>query len=140
MTPEHVIPGGRVDVRVELPGVLVFIEAKVDSDEGVGQLATYYGALETERGTRDGFLVYLTRPAHDPPDKSIPCKHMTFEDLLRLWLPVAGASDETHGYLARFLKSTALLLGRAGVGTFDDWTFGLQRAALNLVEARTENG
>jgi hypothetical protein len=140
VTPEYVFPEGRADLHISLPSILIIAELKVDASEGEAQLSRYAAALQREQGDRDGLLVYLTPPDHEAPDDTVDCKHVTFDDLLKTWLPFAAGSSDPSNYLARFLKSMALLVGRAGPGTFDDWTFGVQRAALDTIEEIEFNG
>lgn len=134
VTPEYVFPEGRVDLHISLPAILVIAELKVDANEGDGQLPRYAAALQRDQGSREGLLVYLTPPDHEGPDDTVDCKHITFDDLLKTWLPFAAGSSDQCNYLARFLKSVALIVGRAGHGTFDDWAFGVQQAALDAIE------
>ncbi|MDI1476415.1 PD-(D/E)XK nuclease family protein [Polyangium sp. y55x31] len=111
VTPEYTLSNGRrVDVRVSMPSLLVFIEVKVDASEGKKQLEDYYAALEHERSGRDGILVYLTLPGHEAPTSPVPYEHITFDQILEAWIPLSDGSDYASQYLARFLKSLALLL------------------------------
>jgi len=134
VTTEHFIDGGRVDIRVELPATLVFVELKVDSHEGDGQLAKYRAALGKEKGAKTGVLAYMTLPDAPEPASDRPDRHVTLDDLLATWLPVAACTGDCQGYLARYLKSLALVTGRAETGCFDEWSFAAQRAALDLLE------
>jgi hypothetical protein len=140
VTPEYTLADGRVDVRILLPSLLVFVEVKVDAREGDAQLERYDAALQQERGQRTAALVYLTLPDDEAPTSQVAYEHLSFDRLLAAWLPLCEGSDDASRYLARFMKSLALTLRRAGPGTFDDWSFGLQRAALNLVEEIDING
>jgi hypothetical protein len=134
VVPEYSVPAGRVDIRILLPSLLLFVELKIDATEGAAQLARYYAALKRQREHREGLLVYLTLPEQDPPDSRVPYLHISVDQLLKTWLPMCSGSSEASAYLARFLKSIALLMGYAGNGGFDDWSFGVQRAALDFVE------
>jgi hypothetical protein len=134
---EYALPSdtaGRVDLVISTPSLLIYVENKVDSSAGPNQLTRYHKALENELGDRDGTLVYLTLPDHEPPDTKAPYKHITFDDVLVAWLPFAVGTYPDCNYLARFLKSIAILLGRAAPRDFEDWSFGTQRAALELIE------
>lgn len=125
---------GRVDISVSLPDHLVFVEVKVDSEEGDDQLGRYWKALKAEASHREGILVYLT--LHDAKKSSsrVPHVRLTLETLLAAWLPHAVVGAGPRDYLARYLKSLALVMGRCGHGAFDDWSITQQSAAIQLVE------
>lgn len=125
---------GRVDLRVTLPAAVVLIEVKVDSEEGDGQLTKYSQALSATKGTRNGYLVYLTLPSGKRSSSGVAHQHIHFVDVMLRWLPHARHDGQEPGYLARYVKSVALLCGAAGRGSFEEWTFSTQSAALALVE------
>lgn len=76
----------RVDIVVELPERVIFIEAKIDAPEGINQLARYRDAAA--RLHKAVSIVYLTRAAHvDEPDG---VHHLT-------WRQVARALAKTSG-------------------------------------------
>jgi hypothetical protein len=134
VSTEVVIPGGRVDLQIESPSLLTFIEVKVDADEGPSQLQRYRVALEARGGQRAKVLALLTMPGADGPPPGLPCIHVNFVDLLACWLPFARAlGDDAQGYLARYLSSVARLLAFGGQGPFEQWTFAAQRSALDFV-------
>lgn len=136
---ERLLPAGRLDVSIELEDHLVFVEMKVDASEGDQQLARYAEALELLRGTRRGTLVYLTLDEEDGTDEKVPHVHLSFRQLLLAWLPFAGAGSGPEQYLARYLKSVALVVGAAGMGPFEAWSLGQQRRAIALVEELEES-
>lgn len=133
VTTEHYIRNGRIDIRLESAHTLIFIELKVDSSEGQDQLKRYRTALDCECGDRTSILVYLTATAGEVPSEK-PNFHLSFRDLLLSWLPAAEGGLDVHRYLARYLKSLALLEGCAADGRFEDWSFSTQRALLDLLE------
>jgi PD-(D/E)XK nuclease superfamily len=135
VTVEAVVPSGRIDIRIETPLLLVFVEVKIDAGEGIDQLPRYRVALDRQAQSRAAVLVFLTLPEADEPARSVVCKHLTFEEVLTSWLAFAGVDSELSGFLARYLKSVALVLSRAGHGTFEQWSFADQRRALDLVAA-----
>ncbi len=133
VTPEAPISHGRVDVRIETADLLVFVEVKIDAGEGPSQFRRYQEALAAQAGRRTASLVLIALAAHeDKPD--VVNAALTFRDLLIAWLPFAAPDDAEAGYLARYLKTVALLLESTGTGAFEDWTFSEQRAALDLVD------
>lgn len=132
---ERWLPTGRIDISISLPKYLVFVEMKVDAEEGTDQLLRYSSALAASKGTRDALLVYLTRPGAAKSTSSAKHVHITLDSLLSSWLPFAGAGNGPEEYLARYLKSLALLVRCGGSGRFDDWSITQQRAALDLVDA-----
>ena len=133
VSTEVVIPGGRVDLQVESPSLLAFIEVKVDAAEGPSQLRRYRTALDARAGGRATVLAVLTLPGAEGPPAGLSCSHVTFADLLSRWLPLARSHDDASAYLSRYLGSVARLLGYAGEGPFEHWTFADQRNALDFV-------
>jgi hypothetical protein len=133
VSTEVVIPGGRVDLKIESPTLLAFIEIKVDAAEGPSQLQRYRTALDARAGARAKVLAFLTMPGAEGPPAGLPCVHVTFADLLSRWLPLTRVHDDASAYLARYLNSVARLLGYAGQGPFEHWTFADQRSALDFV-------
>lgn len=133
VSTEVVIPGGRVDLQVESPSLLAFIEVKVDATEGPSQLRRYRTALDARAGGRATVLAFLTLPGAEGPPAGLSCSHVTFADLLSRWLPLARSHDDASAYLSRYLGSVARLLGYAGEGPFEHWTFADQRNALDFV-------
>lgn len=134
---ERWLPSGRVDISITLPKHLVFVEMKVDAEEGEEQLAGYRKDLDAFSNGRDTLLVYLTRPGAQDSVSGVDHVHVTLDQLLVSWLPFAGEGTGSEGYLARYLKSVALVVRCAGHGTFDDWSITQQAAALDLVESIT---
>lgn len=132
---ERWLPTGRIDISIALPKHLVFVEMKVDAEEGEDQLVRYSKALAAAKGNRDVLLVYLTRPGAEKSNSGVNHTHVTLDQLLLAWLPFAGPGTGSEEYLARYLKSLALLVGCAGAGRFDDWSITQQAAALELVES-----
>jgi hypothetical protein len=126
---------GRVDIRIDLPEALVLVEVKVDAEEGAEQLKRYHDALSATRGSRDGYLVFLTLPEGAAAASAVPHEHIDFAALLRAWLPFASPSGQEAGFLARYMKSVAMLCGFCGQGHFEDWGFSLHSAALGLAES-----
>jgi hypothetical protein len=141
VTPEAWLSADdRLDIKIETPRLLVFVEVKIDAAEGHLQLSRYRKALDKEQITKDKYLVYLTLPGADEPADVLNYAHVSLEDLLLAWLPAADVDGEAAGYLSRYLKSVAIVLARTGFESFEKWTFAEQRAALDLVsriEART---
>ena len=57
---QHHTAEGSPDIRIETPNFICFIEVKVDSDFGSGQLATYKKLLDAYKGKKSA-LITLTR-------------------------------------------------------------------------------
>lgn len=133
VSTEVVIRGGRVDLEIKTETLLAFIEVKVDASEGPSQLQRYRTALDAKAGGRAKVLAFLTLPGAKGPPTGLSCVHITFAELLSRWLPLARSHDDASGYLARYLSSVARLLGYAGQGPFEKWTFADQRRALDFV-------
>jgi hypothetical protein len=129
---EAVLPNGRLDLRIETPELLLFVEVKVDAEQGRDQLPRYRVELDKEK-VRMRALVLLTLPHAEGPPPNIECVHLSFEDLLLEWLPLADRDGGERGFLARYLKAVAMILGYVGRGPFERWTFAEQRRALQLV-------
>ncbi len=140
VTPESLVEKGRVDIRIATPGLLAYVEVKVHASEGPDQLSRYRSDLENKHGTRTPLLVYLTLSDAEAPSSELACEHVTLGDLLRVWLPFAADGIGPPGYLARYLKSVALLLGAGGHGAWDRWTFSEQRKALRLFDKMRPSG
>jgi len=51
----------RIDVVIKNPDTLIFIESKIDSEEGDGQLTKYSEILQEERHTNNKYLLYITK-------------------------------------------------------------------------------
>lgn len=145
ITPEFFLETGRVDISMTIPtsegvGVLVFVEVKVDADEGERQLERYRDEMLKRAGSHSSYLVFLTlhpQPNSHSVREAIPIE---FRQLLQCWLPVVArrGRDWTCAYAAAYLKTLALLTNIAAEGSFDDWNFARQRAALEVVEAIRE--
>mgnify|MGYP000980169684 CR=1 FL=1 len=133
VSTEVVIEGGRVDLQIESPSLLAFIEVKVDAVEGPSQLRRYRNALDARARNKAAVLAFLTLPGVEGPPARLSCSHVTFADLLSRWLPLARSHDDASAYLSRYLSSVARLLGYAGEGPFEHWTFADQRNALDFV-------
>jgi hypothetical protein len=131
VTPEAQVTEGRIDIKVETSKLLAYVEVKVHAQEGPDQLMRYRKALN-RHSDRVTHLVYLTLPDAPGPTRSIACEQVDFRELLRVWLPFAGAGSG-GAYLARYLKSLARILGCVGQGSWNDWTFAEQRSALQFV-------
>lgn len=132
---ERFVAGGRVDISIETSRLTVFVELKVEAAEGHDQLGRYRKALarQISEGGREGRLVYLT--LRDAVLPSVPVDaHLTWDDILTMGLPLASTTGGAGSYFGRFLKSVAILVERADRGTFADWSFYIQRRALDLIE------
>ncbi len=121
---------GRVDLAIQVPGRTVLVEVKIDSYERAGQVAEYAEGLSSS-----DVMVWLTA---DPYQKA-ECEghvHITFQQLLASWLPIAAARQDGHGrYLSAYLKTLARhQLGLAEGGDFDSWSLGQQHRTLNFIE------
>ncbi|MBX3460926.1 MAG: PD-(D/E)XK nuclease family protein [Planctomycetes bacterium] len=131
--PELAIKGGRVDVCVSAPDLLVFVEIKLDALEGEGQLKKYRAALTAQAKGRATCLVFL--PLVGGADTELserPDTVLDATDLLAAWLPIAV--QRRDDYLLRYLKSLALVVGVAEEAAWDDWSFATQRAALDFAK------
>jgi hypothetical protein len=128
---------GRVDVSIDGPKAIVFIEVKIDAAEGNQQLSRYGKALAQLVGERVSLLVFLTFD-----EKKIAAgghRQITFRNLLRVWLPIAASSrSQNAAYLSMYLKTIAQLYGVAASGEFDRWPLHTQRAALAFIERELE--
>ncbi len=126
---------GRVDVWLQLPDAIFAIEAKVDHVERADQVADYRRALQNAPAQGARFTVFLTLVSQVVSSDS-EAIHITFEDLLRAWLPVAaeGSSGE-HQYLGAWLRTVAQrLTGTAGSGAFHTWPRAQRGRTLSLLE------
>jgi len=134
---------GRVDLCIESPETVFFVEIKIDAKERPGQLADYQAALDEKTSTQGvtGVLVFLTLKDHSSPKSGVPSAHIHFDDVLAAWLPIAasGATPE-HRYLGSYLTSVARgVCNLAGLGRFDDWNLTDQRALLRWLKSRVES-
>ena len=135
---EYALPtGDRVDVVLESPAAVVFVEAKIGAEARERQLDDYADALDA-RGAFDSrhrVLVFLTVR----PDQSAGTQrdhvHVTFAGLLRAWLPLASGGMRGADDLARYLKTIAVhLCSIAARGAFDEWPLHVQRRCLAFLE------
>jgi hypothetical protein len=140
VSTEVVIPGGRIDLQIESPALLAFIEVKVNADQGPSQLQRYRTALDARAGARAKVLAYLTLPGAEGPPTELACIHITFADVLSQWLPLTRSHDDASAYLARYLSSVARLLCYGAQGPFEHWTFADQRRALDFVSQLEPGG
>lgn len=131
---EHAVRSGRIDICISMKNTLVFIEVKLDADEGPEQLKRYRDVLEQQRLGRKGVLVYLSLLGGTESLSCEPNHRLTFGTLLQAWLPLAVGNTPEHGYLARYLKSVALLVGVAEPGDFYSWSFATQRNCISMLE------
>jgi hypothetical protein len=144
--PEYFLPNGRVDICITIPhkdggDYLVFTEVKVDAQEGDQQLERYDLDLQNCSSPRGSKLVYLTRsPQEATSFKGIDVEPVEFRELLQRWLPVVAmrGRDHTCAFGSAYLKTLALLTTCAADGRFDQWSFALQRSALDLIEESEE--
>jgi hypothetical protein len=134
---EYSKQSGRVDIAIDVPGVssdglVIYVEVKVDALEGYKQLERYESELKTEAGNRPFKLVYLTLHGTVP---STIAERVTLEEVFTQWLRVLATHglDLSCAYGAAYLKSLALLTGKADHGTYDEWNFARQRSALAFV-------
>lgn len=125
---------GRADIWVEMPDVVIVIEAKVDATERDGQVSDYRRAVERYTPGKQALPVYLTVDG-DTSDTDQDALPLSFQDLLELWLPIAVSADsDEHHYLRHYLASIARhMYGLAGEGTYDDWSPNERRLALNFL-------
>jgi len=126
----------RADICLTLDDeFIILIENKVDAHEGDNQINDYLKYLRRSRDDQGGLLVYLTLPNAKRPSCDGDFVWLTYQDLLRAWLPFAIRDGQAGEYLARYLKSIAFsLLGLCGRGGFDQWTFLEQRLVLDFIE------
>lgn len=142
---ERVFPEwGRVDLSIELPGVLLLVEAKLEATERPAQLSDYQKAAikEAELSGAVPVVAFLNLDPDDRPSTATPSEagkcpvvHITFPDLLRVWLPiVARYPGPDARYLALYLASLARICEVGDRGSFDDWSFRQRRKALRFIE------
>lgn len=134
--PEYVAgERGRVDVWLDLPHVLIAIEAKIDANERADQLKDYRAAVTSARKKRPGHTVFLglQRPDKCSDHRAI---RVGFKDLLRALLPVAAAGDDhDHHYLGLYLRTVARsLLHLSDTGTFETWDPARMTRTLTFLE------
>ena len=133
-----VAPRCRVDLVLETPRCLVYVEAKVDARERPAQLADYRAALDARAGRRRGVLVFLT--VDGPAETSADRVPLTFAELLSLWLPATLLPGADAQYLASYLVSVAgSLCGALEPGPFATWSLQAQRRMLALLNAIEES-
>lgn len=139
----HLGQYGRVDISIESDRFVLLIEVKVDASERDQQLSDYASALKSlcAQGGRDGLLVFLTADPKQKPSTKAAIRHITFRDILMIWLPVAVAGRTSeHVYLSLYLKTIARhLYNLAEADSFDDWSLRTQRAALSFLETELES-
>lgn len=137
---EYVLKNRRVDICISMKKTLVFVEIKLDSEEGSEQLKDYRDLLrqQSESSQREGVLVYLSLFGGSESLSWEPHHRLAFSALLQAWLPFAVGSAPECDYLARYLKSLALLVGRAESGDFDSWSFAAQRNCISMLEEMTD--
>ena len=130
---------GRVDVSIDGPRALIFVEVKVDAGEGPQQLSRYAKAMTELAGERESLLVFLTDNVGQT-GQGDGHRHVTFSDVLAVWLPIAAKTRSPEAtYLAMYLKTIARhLRGIAGPGAFDQWDLHTQRAALDFIQRESE--
>lgn len=58
----------RVDIEIDAPEFLIFIEVKINANEGVKQLQRYKDIAQKKAGGRPWLVVYLTRDGKLPPN------------------------------------------------------------------------
>lgn len=126
---------GRADVWLELRDVVIVIEAKVDASEGHEQVSKYRRAVDRYAPGKEALLVFLTPDGDDSTSDEVAVP-LSFEELLRLWLPLAAAGDSgEHTYLRHYLKSIAHHVSElTGAGPYDAWTSYERRRALSFLE------
>ena len=134
-----VAPYGRVDVSIDAPKSLIFVEVKVDAAEGPSQLARYNKALAQLAMGRETLLVFLTADDEQTGAGSNH-RHVTFTDVLRAWLP---SPREPRKLRAPTWLCTSRPIARhlhrlADDGDFDAWRLPTQRAALAFIERELE--
>jgi len=140
VSTEVAISDGRVDLQIDTPRLLAFIEVKIDAAEGPSQLSRYRQALDKRAEKRAKVLAFLTLPDGESPPARLSCSHVTFDDLLSRWLPLVRSDDYASTYLAHYLCSVARLLSISGEGPFENWTFADQRLALDFVSRLSFGG
>jgi hypothetical protein len=130
---------GRVDVSIDGPNALIFVEVKVDAGEGPEQLSRYAKAMAELAGERESLLVFLTDDVGQAGNGD-GHRHVTFSDVLAAWLPIAATTRSPEAtYLAMYLKTIARHLRHvAGRGAFDQWDLHTQRAALEFIQRESE--
>ena len=115
----------RVDLALEGERYVIWIEAKIDSDEGIDQLPTYGRALADLKAPSHRYLVYLTRPGISPPRIRslamneladiagvVALKDYDWRRLGELAKEVSESSGRSlAGHLYRFLEDRGLCVG-----------------------------
>ena len=137
-----VAAGCRVDVVVETPKSVAYIEAKVDAVERSAQLDDYDVVLRSVAAKQglDPVLAFLTLDENDPSTSAAPHIHLTFRDLLRLWLPGTLLRGATGVYLGCYLATVARNLCRlSGAGPFERWSLQNKHRTLKLLSSIEEN-
>lgn len=125
---------GRADIWIEMPDVVIVIEAKVDAKERDGQVSDYRLAVERYAGQKQALPVFLSVPG-DRSETDPDATPLAFRDLLELWLPIAVSGDtHEHRYLRHYLATIARhMYGLAGDGPYDNWAPNERRLALNFL-------
>lgn len=136
------VESGRIDIVISTRSWLIFVEVKIDSDEGRNQLRRYRHALAREKGDRNPLLVLLTpenwarrrsrssKRLSDEPDVLL-----TFADLLAGLAPVAlsGVSG-AHVWLRQYLHTVAVSICKlSNGGPIDTWNRATQHKAIRWV-------
>jgi hypothetical protein len=136
---EHYLGAGgvRADISIDLPRAFILVEVKIDAQERLDQIGDYrtVAAAQVEGTTKVPLVVFLT--ANPDIEPSRPTPHLTFEQLLRDWLPVATTMDtHEHRYLRAYLASVARVVDVGAAGSFDDWDFARRRRAIDFIKTR----
>jgi hypothetical protein len=134
-------PSCRVDVDIVVPGRWrCLVEVKVDADERDGQLDDYRTHLDACCATLniDGDLVFVTL---DGREGSCGAEHhaLSFDELLRRWLPIAAGAEPDALFLRLWLASIAQgLCGIGQPGPVATWSFAHRVAMLRFLEDAPE--
>lgn len=135
---EHHLAGyGRADLSISLPRAFILVEVKIDAEERPDQISDYHAAAAAfvQGSAKVPLVVFLTADPDAEPSRPTP--HLTFEQLLRDWLPVAAEMDTAeHRYLGSYLASVARVVDVGEAGTFDDWNFARRRRAIDFIKMR----
>ncbi len=108
----------RVDIVVETPELLTFIEVKIDATEGEAQLTRYLESASRVAAARSGGHPDGPKPTHTiflsprPPVEALPqVSHITWRELAHALMAAAKTADGFAGLLIRSFANHARSFG-----------------------------
>lgn len=117
VTTQTVVEEGRPDIRVEAPGLLAFVEVKVESSLGHRQVERYREALRRSGATIQRLVLMTRYPVAFARDDVVPDRQLRWHEVAG-WLQANLPEDAPSRFLARqfldFLKVRIMTFERVG--------------------------